>query len=97
MKILISTVQAPFIKGGAELLASNLKNALLKAGHETEIVSIAFMDNPNEMIVDHILASRLYDINYTWAGKIDLNIGLKFPAYYMPHDNKVLWVLHQHR
>ncbi len=97
MKILISTVQAPFIKGGAELLASNLKNALLKAGHEAEIVSVPFMDNPNEMIVDHIVAARMYDINYTWAGKIDLNIGLKFPAYYMPHDNKVLWVLHQHR
>ena len=24
-------------------------------------------------------------------------IGLKFPAYLIPHPNKVLWILHQHR
>ncbi len=24
-------------------------------------------------------------------------IGLKFPAYLIPHPDKVLWILHQHR
>jgi glycosyltransferase involved in cell wall biosynthesis len=32
-----------------------------------------------------------------WAGKIDLCIGLKFPAYFIPHSNKVIWALHQYR
>jgi len=28
---------------------------------------------------------------------VDLVIGLRFPAYLIPHPNKVLWILHQHR
>lgn len=97
MKILISTVQAPFIKGGAELLAQNLKNSLIDFGHQAEIVTIPFMDNPLNLIVDHITASRLFNLDNTWSGKVDLCIGLKFPAYYIPHSNKVIWALHQHR
>lgn len=97
MKIAITTVQIPFITGGAEFLTQNLKNALIKSGHEVEIVSIPFIDSPLSRIEEHIIASRLLDIDYSWAGKIDLCIGLKFPAYYIPHSNKVMWVLHQHR
>ncbi|MBB2182841.1 glycosyltransferase [Lachnospiraceae bacterium MD1] len=97
MKIAITTVQAPFITGGAEFLANNLKDALIRRGHQAEIISIPFMDSPCELIEDHIVASRLFDLSYSWAGKIDLCIGLKFPAYYIPHPNKVIWALHQHR
>lgn len=97
MRITITTVQAPFVSGGAELLASNLKRALIEAKHEVEIVTIPFMDSPVELIEDHIIASRLFDLSSSWAGKIDLNIALKFPAYYIPHPNKVIWALHQHR
>ena len=97
MKIAITTVQAPFISGGAEFLAHNLKRALVQRGHEAEIVSIPFMDNPVNLIENHIVASRLFDLNNSWAGKIDLCIGLKFPSYYIPHSNKVIWALHQHR
>ena len=28
---------------------------------------------------------------------VDRAVGLKFPAYYIPHENKVLWLLHQFR
>jgi len=97
MKIAITTVQIPFITGGAEYLTQNLKNALIERGHEAEIVSIPFIDSPLPFIENHIVASRLMDITYSWAGKIDLCIGLKFPAYYIPHPNKVIWALHQHR
>ena len=97
MKIAIATVQIPFITGGAEYLTQNLKNALIERGHEAEIVSIPFIDSPLPFIENHIVASRLLDITYSWAGKIDLCIGLKFPAYYIPHPNKVIWALHQHR
>lgn len=97
MKIAITTVQAPFVSGGAELHALNLKKALIQAKHEVEIVTIPFMDSPLELIEDHIIASRLFDLTNSWAGRIDLNIALKFPAYYMPHPNKVIWALHQHR
>ena len=97
MKIAITTVQIPFVSGGAEALAAGLKKALIKAGHEAEIVSMPFMDQPAHLLEEYIVASRLMDINNSWAGHIDLCIGLKFPAYYIPHDNKVIWALHQHR
>lgn len=97
MRIAITTVQISFVSGGAEFLAQNLKTALLKAGHEAEIVSMPFIDGPDYMLENHVIASRLMDINNSWGGHIDLCIGLKFPAYFMPHDNKVIWALHQHR
>src|SRR5216684_3698864 len=61
MRILIATVQVPFIRGGAEVHGEGLRDALRAAGHEVEI------------------------------------IGLRFPAYLIPHSNKVLWILHQFR
>lgn len=97
MKIAITTVQIPFVSGGAEFLTQNLKNALIQNGHEAEVVSIPFIDSPLHFIENHIVATRLLDITNSWAGRIDLCIGLKFPAYYIPHPNKVVWALHQHR
>lgn len=97
MKIAITTVQIPFVSGGAEFLASNLKTALINAGHEAEIITMPFMDGPDYLLENHIIASRMMDITNSWGGHNDLCIGLKFPAYYMPHPNKVMWVLHQHR
>lgn len=97
MKIIITTIQAPFIAGGAELHAGNLRQALINAGHEVEIVTMPFMDNPISLIENHIVAARLFNLENTWAGAVDLCIGLKFPAYYIPHPNKVIWALHQHR
>ena len=67
MKIAITTVQAPFVSGGAEFLAQNLKRALIQGGHEAEIVSIPFMDSPIELIENHIVASRLFDLNNSWG------------------------------
>lgn len=97
MKIAITTTQIPFLKGGAEYHAENLKKALQLFGHEAEIVTMPFIDSPLYRIEDHIIASRMMDIEWSWGGHIDLCIGLKFPAFYMPHPNKVIWVLHQHR
>lgn len=97
MKIIVGTVQVPFVTGGAEFLAQNLKAALCEAGHEAETVTMPFVDTPISRIEEHIIAARLMDQEYSWGGRADLFIGLKFPAYYMPHPNKVIWVLHQHR
>ena len=97
MKIAITTVQVPFIYGGAEFHAQNLRRALIAAGHEAEIVTMPLMDSPPHLLTDHIVAARLMDVNHSWAGRTDLCIGLKFPAYCMPHDNKVIWLIHQHR
>jgi glycosyltransferase involved in cell wall biosynthesis len=97
MRILIATVQVPFVRGGAEVHAEQLCNVLRAAGHEVEVVAIPFKWYPPERILDHILACRLLDLTESCGAGIDRLIGLKFPAYLAPHPNKVLWILHQHR
>jgi glycosyltransferase involved in cell wall biosynthesis len=97
LRIVIATIQVPFIRGGAESHAENLKNELIAAGHQCEIVSVPFKWYPPEKILDHILSCRLLDLSETNGQPIDLLIGLRFPAYLIPHDNKVLWIIHQYR
>ena len=97
MRILITTTQVPFIRGGAEAHAEGLRDALRAAGHEAEIVAVPFKWYPPEKILDHLLACRLLDLSEVAGVKVDRVIGLKFPAYLIPHPNKVVWVLHQHR
>ncbi len=92
LRVLIATTRVPFIEGGAELHAEGLRRALAEAGHKTEILSIPFKWYPPERILDQMLACRLMG-----AGEADCLIGLKFPAYLIPHANKVVWLLHQHR
>jgi len=97
MRVLISTVSVPFIFGGAEVLAHTLLEACRKKGHEAEIVSIPFKHYPASRILDHMMACRLLDITEAAERKVDRVIGLKFPAYLIPHPKKSLWLLHQHR
>src|SRR5438270_5136756 len=97
MRVLIATVQVPFVRGGAELLAEGLRDALQRAGHQAEIASIPFKWYPPDRILDAMLAARLVDVTESCGSAIDTVIGLKFPAYYMQHPRKTLWVLHQYR
>ncbi len=97
MRILIATVQVPFARGGAEVHAEGLRDALLAAKHEAEIVSVPFTTTPAERIPEQMLACRLLDLTQSNGLPVDVVIGLKFPAYLVPHPRKVLWVLHQHR
>jgi len=97
MRVLIATVKIPFIYGGAEVLADNLLGALRTEGHTSDIVAIPFKQYPPERILDHMMACRLLDLTEAFGNSIDRLIALKFPAYLIPHPNKVLWILHQHR
>ena len=97
MRILIATVQVPFVRGGAEVHGENLRDTLQRAGHQAEIVAVPFKWYPPERILDTMLSCRLMDLTESSGVKVDVLIGLKFPAYLIPHPNKVLWILHQHR
>jgi len=97
MRILIATVRVPFVNGGAEAHAAGLRNALVGAGHRAEIVALPFKWYPPRRILDQMLACRLMDLTATGSTQVDCLIGLKFPAYLIPHANKVVWLLHQHR
>jgi glycosyltransferase involved in cell wall biosynthesis len=97
MRILIATTHVPFIRGGAEVHAEGLRDALLAEGHEAEIVASPFKWYPPHQVLDHMLACRLLDLTEVMGTAVDLLIGLKFPAYLAPHPRKVLWILHQFR
>lgn len=97
MRVAIASVQVPFVRGRAEMLAESLCGELRAAGHEAEIVTLPFKWYPAERIADHMLACRMVDLAASGPGRIDRVIALKFPAYLMPHPDKVVWLLHQHR
>lgn len=97
MRILIATVQVPFIKGGAEIHAQMLCDELNKRGHKAEIVTIPFKWYPNQTLIDSMVVGRLMDLSEVNGEKVDVVIAMKFPAFYVKHEHKVLWLLHQHR
>lgn len=92
MRIAVLNNCVPFLQGGAEHLASALATKLVEYGHQAILIRVPFRWDPPEKILDHMLACRLLRLPNT-----DLAIGLKFPAYFIPHPNKVLWLLHQFR
>ena len=97
MRIIVATVRVPFVHGGAEVLAAELINALRAAGHEAELVAIPFNPADPERIPDQMLACALTPLDQLAGVNVDRLIALKFPAYLIPHPNKVVWLLHQHR
>lgn len=97
MKIIITTTQVPFIYGGAEILAETLKTECLRAGHEAEIVTLPFREQPPEQLVQQMLAWRTLDLTSFCGQRMDRMICLKFPAYLTSAPKKNVWLLHQHR
>src|ERR1044072_7088230 len=97
MNILICTSQVPFVAGGAEVHVANLKQALIEAGHEADIVALPFKWYPPREIIRSALAWRMLDVTEANGKPVDMVIGMKFPAYLVEHPRKVLWVIHQYR
>jgi glycosyltransferase involved in cell wall biosynthesis len=92
MKIAVLNNCVPFLKGGAEHLADALVAKFEEYGHQACLVKLPFRWDPPSAILEGMLASRLMRLP-----NVDLAIGLKFPAYYIHHDNKRIWLLHQFR
>lgn len=92
MNIAVLNNHVPFVSGGAEYLADALVAQLRAHGHKAALYRIPFRWMPPEKVVEGMLACRLIQL---W--NVDRVIALKFPAYYVPHDNKVVWLLHQFR
>ena len=97
MRIAIATVQVPFTKGGAEILTDMLRDELIKRGHRADVVTIPFKWYPWQTLVQCMTMGRAMDLTEASGEKIDKVIAMKFPAFYVKHDNKVLWMMHQHR
>jgi glycosyltransferase involved in cell wall biosynthesis len=97
MNVAIATVQSPFVSGGAEYLAQGLLNALRLSGYCVDIVTAPFHFGPAKKVTQSIRYWEKQNFTYFDSNKVDLVICLKFPTYLLNHDNKVLWLLHQHR
>ena len=91
MKLLVANNAAPFIRGGAELLADRLVLELRRAGHEAELLRLPLGNTP-EQVLEGLVAASLLDVL-----NVDRVIGLKFPAYVIPHRDVVIWLVHQFR
>jgi glycosyltransferase involved in cell wall biosynthesis len=92
VKIAVLNNAVPFIRGGAEHLAEALHRKLLEFGHESQLFRIPFAWDPPEKIIESMLACHMFRFDTA-----DRLIALKFPVYFAPHHDKVLWLLHQFR
>ncbi len=96
-RIIIATVQVPFIQGGAEAHARGLQQALQRAGHESEIVTMPFRFGPVREVRKSMCRWEEEDLACLNGYQPDAVICLRFPAYYLQHPEKRVWLLHQHR
>ena len=92
MNVLVLSTMVPFVHGGAEELRDNLVANLRLRGVHAEAMCLPFAWEPAEQIIEEMLIARSLRI-----GNVDRVISLKFPAYLVEHDNKVVWLLHQYR
>lgn len=97
MNIVLATTKVPFVHGGAELLAASLQAELRARGHQVDTVAVPFKWYPADTLLEAMVSARMMDLREVNGQRIDLLIGLKFPAYYARHENKVSWLIHQHR
>ena len=97
MRIAIATTQTPFTTGGAEYLTKNLLSACQQEGHQVDVISKCFLDESVHTI-EQSMAIWGEDDFALWGNKqADMVICLKFPAFNVQHDCKIIWALHQHR
>jgi glycosyltransferase involved in cell wall biosynthesis/SAM-dependent methyltransferase len=97
MRIAIANTQVPYIKGGAELLAEGLKNACEKCGYQVEVIDTPFRFHPTHEVKRIADFWEQEDFKIINDYLIDKVITLKFPTYYLQHEDKILWLIHQHR
>jgi glycosyltransferase involved in cell wall biosynthesis len=98
-KVVVLGAQVPFVRGGAEILNDSLVSAINQRldGVQAELVQLPFKWYPEAQLFKDMATWRMVDISETNGNKIDLCIATKFPTYLAKHDNKVTWLVHQHR
>jgi glycosyltransferase involved in cell wall biosynthesis len=97
VRIAVLHPQTAFSRGGAETHTEALVRALKVAGHEAELVSIAGKWYPAWELAHQMAVWRSFDIAESNGLKVDAVVALKFPAYLVQHERKIVWLIHQHR
>ena len=97
MRLAVCMPQVPFERGGTEIFADGLVQALRERGHETELVTVPYKWYPGEQVLTQAFVWRLLDLEEANGRQIDAVIATKFPSYAVRHPRKVVWLLHQFR
>jgi glycosyltransferase involved in cell wall biosynthesis len=97
MRVAVLHPQTAFVRGGAELHTEGLVAALRDAGHEADLVTIAGKWNPPTELAHQMAVWRSFDISESEGRRVDAVIALKFPAYLVQHERKIVWLIHQYR
>ncbi len=94
--ILVVNSKVPFFYSGAELLEEGLIKSIKNNGYRVDILRIIEKWDPPDYVLKMMMQARLIDIN-NLPIPVDKLITLKFPSYYVKHQNKVVWFLHHYR
>lgn len=97
MRVAVLHPQTAFVRGGAETHTEALVRALRAAGHDADLVQIAGKWYPAAQLAHQMAVWRSFDITESNGLKVDAVIALKFPAYLVEHERKIVWLIHQHR
>ncbi|MBA0394969.1 glycosyltransferase [Stenotrophomonas maltophilia] len=97
MGVLITSVQVPFIRGGGEILAENLREQIALRGYRVDVLTNPFRFSPPSGVKASMDWWAAQDLSRFCAGQVDQVIHLKFPCYGASHPDARLWLLHQHR
>jgi glycosyltransferase involved in cell wall biosynthesis len=81
--------------GGAESHVASLVEALRGAGHDATIVGRPYRRDTARELVGQMAMWRSLDVAAAAGGPVDMVIALKFPAYLVRHDAKVVWLMQQ--
>lgn len=102
MRVAILRTQVPFIYGGAEALAQDLKERIEQTNIHgkrllADVISVPFLWYPPLELINQITLWRLLNLRECDGVPIDLVIPLKFPTYFVQHPHIRPWIAHQHR
>lgn len=95
--ICICAIEAPFIKGGAEIQLDSLARELEQRGYKIARVTLPFVWLPMRDILKNCVMWRWIELERCTQESIDLVICSKFPTYAVKHPRKVTWLIHQFR
>jgi glycosyltransferase involved in cell wall biosynthesis len=72
-----------------------LVRALREAGHEADLVTVPYKWYPPDELIHQMALWRSLDLSESDGRPVDAVIALKFPAYLVQHEAKVVWLMQQ--
>jgi glycosyltransferase involved in cell wall biosynthesis len=97
MRIAVCMPQVPFARGGTEVMADGLVEALRERGHEADLLSIPFKWYPGSRVLTQAFLWRMLDLEEVDGRPVEMVVATKFPSYIVRHPEKRVWLVHQFR